>query len=214
MIAVLSILALAVIANARPDVSHLPSGSYLPSYQGGVDSDDGSQMSEDQKHVFFYASPNDETYTHLRINVVPKSHKNTKVIFVKAPHHGGVIPEVVAPPSLAEDKTLVYVLVKKPKDTQSINIPSGLGVKQLKPEVFFIKYNNKHEAESQIHSGIQGNQVGVNVPDLQNEYAFVNALGNGHENGQTGGGLYESNGVSAHDGSAIQHGPPGKSGPY
>ncbi|KAK4881914.1 hypothetical protein RN001_005233 [Aquatica leii] len=216
--------ALVAIVGARPDASHLPSGSYLPSEPhnlygsgdlsslGGIGSDNGFHQSEDEKHVYFYAHPNDEQYTRFRISVVPKSHKNTKIIFVKAPHHAGVIPEVVAPPSLAEDKTLVYVLVKKPVDGQSIIIPAGLGVKQAKPEVFFIKYNNKHEAEAHVHAGIQGQRVGVNVPDLPNDYAFINALGNGHEDG---GIATADHGSAAHSGdSSIKHGPPGASGPY
>ncbi|KAF5279201.1 hypothetical protein FQR65_LT03448 [Abscondita terminalis] len=212
---VLSIVALAAIASARPDVSHLssgsylpPSGSYLPSYDGGLG------QGQEEKHVYFYGSAGDGEYTRLRINVIPQSKKNTKIIFVKAPHHAGVIPEIIAPPSLAEDKTLVYVLVKKPVDGQSISVPAGLGVKQLKPEVFFLKYNNKHDAEGHIQNGIHGNHVGQKVPDLQNEHAFISTLGNGHGDGQGygHGGGYGS-GVSTHVGST-NHGPTGGSGPY
>ncbi|KAK4875631.1 hypothetical protein RN001_012053, partial [Aquatica leii] len=179
---VLVSLALVAVANCRPDVSHLPSGSYLPAKQNSYDHSSHDET-EEEKHVFFYASPGDGHHTKLQINVIPKSKKNTKVIFVKAPHHAGVIPEVMAPQSLAEDKTLVYVLVKKPVQDQSISIPSGLGIKQAKPEVFFIKYKNKEEAEAQVNKGIHGEKVGINVLDLENEYSFINALeskANGH----------------------------------
>ncbi|KAF5279202.1 hypothetical protein FQR65_LT03449 [Abscondita terminalis] len=203
------------IANARPDVSHLPSGSYLPvgsgDYSGTLGLGSGYQQVDEEKSVYFYGSPNDEQYSRFRISVIPNSKKNTKIIFVKAPHHAGVIPEVIAPPSLAEDKTLVYVLVKKPSEGQSISIPAGVGVKHAKPEVFFIKYNNKHEAEAQVNGGVNGQLVGVNVPDLPNEQAFVSTLGN---NGHVNAGDI---GISSHvgtGGDGGHHGPTGISGPY
>ncbi|KAF5279199.1 hypothetical protein FQR65_LT03446 [Abscondita terminalis] len=208
---------LVAIANARPDVSLLPSGSYLPADHSGYDypsPTDGNQ-DDHQKHIYFYAAPDEPTYTHLRINVVPKSQKNTKIIFIKAPHHAGVIPEIIAPPSLAEDKTLVYVLTKKAPTDQSITIPTSLGVNNHKPEVFFIKYNNKVEAEAQVNGGIQGQQVGVNVPDLPNEHAFVSTL-DSHGSSGSGyhGGDYGGAGISTHADGGSKHGPAGASGPY
>ncbi|XP_031355170.1 uncharacterized protein LOC116179513 [Photinus pyralis] len=200
------VVALSLIAAVKcwPDVSHLPTGSYLPpgSSFGGYPPPSGSYLpvdsaGKDEMHVFFYGSAGEDLQAKLKVNVVPASHKNTKIIFVKAPGYK-VVPEVVAPPSQAEDKTLVYVLVKKPQDG-SITIPTGLGVKQAKPEVFFIKYNNKQDAAPQVSAGAQGQQVGSGVPDVGSEDAFVGILGNGGANGHAG---YPS------------HGPSGGSGPY
>ncbi|KAF5273849.1 hypothetical protein FQA39_LY00964 [Lamprigera yunnana] len=218
--------AFVAIANARPDVSHIPSGSYLPinsqqgyhqsGYPGNLGGIGlGGGQSQDQKHVYFYAAPNDEQVTRLRVIVEPKSQRNSKIIFIKSPSHGGIIPEIVAPPSSSEDRTLVYVLVKRPQDGQSVTVPAGLGVKQHKPQVFFIKYNNKQEAQHQINGGIQGQQIGINIPDVQSEHAFVNALGNGH--GGSGAVDHGSAGVSTHfeiSDNANNHGPTGISGPY
>ncbi|XP_031349474.1 uncharacterized protein LOC116175478 [Photinus pyralis] len=190
-------LSLVAVANCRPDVSHLiPTGSYLPVAPPSgnyLPSDSPYGSDKDEKHVYFYGSDEDH-YVRFKVNVVPASHKNTKIIFVKAPGFG-IVPEVVAPPSQAEDKTLVYVLVKKPQDG-SISIPTGLGVKQEKPQVFFIKYNSKQDAASQVSAGAQGQQVGHSVPDLGSESAFVGTLGNGAQaNGHSGGG-YPSGGPS------------------
>ncbi|XP_031352038.1 uncharacterized protein LOC116177259 isoform X2 [Photinus pyralis] len=195
-------LSLVAVAKCRPDVSlAIPSGAYLPIGQSHADYSSsfpsgvyGAPISEDQRHVYFYAGGED-LYSRLKINIVPTSHKNTKIIFVKAPSHQ-VVPEVIAPPSLTEDKTLVYVLVKKPQDG-SITIPSGVGIKQTKPEVFFIKYNSKHDAASQVTAGAHGQQVGSSVPDVGSEGAFVNTL-RGADAGGYGG----------------NHGQPGASGPY
>ncbi|KAF5273911.1 hypothetical protein FQA39_LY01026 [Lamprigera yunnana] len=215
---VLSIISVLVaMVTARPDASHTPSGSYLPvdNYNnnlGGSGSGGGSY--EDQKHVYFYAAPNDDHHVRFRVVVEPKSHKNSKIIFVKAPSFGGIIPEIIAPPSTSEDKTLVYVLTKNPLQSQSVTVPVGLGVKQHKPEVFFIKYNNKNDAAADVSSGVQGQQVGVNVPSLPDENTFVNTLGNGQSYGGSGGygGGVGSTSVSIDDGTG--HGPAGISGPY
>ncbi|KAF5273912.1 hypothetical protein FQA39_LY01027 [Lamprigera yunnana] len=206
---VLAIISVFVaMVTARPDVSHIPSGSYLPSDNynnnfGGIGS--GGGFNQEQKHVYFYASPNDEQHVRFRIVVEPKSHKSSKIIFVKAPSFGGIIPEIIAPPSTSEDKTLVYVLTKNPLQSQSVTVPVGLGVKQHKPEVFFIKYNNKNDAAAGVSGGVQGQRVGVNVPNLSDQHAFINSLGDGRGNGYYSG----SGGIGG-----TGHGPAGISGPY
>ncbi|KAK5644737.1 hypothetical protein RI129_006037 [Pyrocoelia pectoralis] len=202
-------LSLVAVAKSRPDVSHLgpsqgsslpttivtlddvpestdgtqlePSKSYLPTTIVTLDDGRGSTFDtqdEDQRHVYFYGSSEGDLYSKFTINVIPSSNKNTKILFIKSPSHQGVIPEVIAPPSVSEDKTLVYVLVKKPQDG-SITIPVGLGTKHSKPEVYFIKYNKKQDAEAQIKSGVQGEQVGSSVPDVGSENAFVGTLDSG-----------------------------------
>ncbi|KAF5279200.1 hypothetical protein FQR65_LT03447 [Abscondita terminalis] len=195
-------VSLVAIASARPGGYHHPSGGYLPA----LSCCDNNNQQEEETHVYFYGSPQDVTHTRFRINVIPKSKKTKKVIFVKAPHHAGVLPEIVAPPSLVEDKTLVYVLLKKPIDGQSISIPSNLGIKQAKPEVFFIKYHDKLQAEAEVNSGVRGQRVGTNVPELPNEQTFVNSLGNGegkgYHYGPRSGTSFDSNGGNG-DGSDV-----------
>ncbi|KAB0795939.1 hypothetical protein PPYR_10000 [Photinus pyralis] len=292
------ILSLVAVINARPDVSHLPTGSYLPSghlgessgqfgsisslggqFGGGQTSFGGGQASlgglggqssfgqtsfgsqstfgggsyeghtggigvggigvgggfQDQKHVYFFAAPEEESSGRLRIQIVPNSQRNTKIIFVKAPSYGAVQPEVIAPPSISEDKTLVYVLVKRPDHGGSISIPAGAGVKASKPEVYFIKYKSQQDARQLISGGLQGQQVGANVPDLGNEASFVRTLDSGvsnvglgstsftsgtsqgtsigsigsHTSGSHSSGIFTS-GTSG----SSQYGPAGASGPY
>ncbi|KAF5279197.1 hypothetical protein FQR65_LT03444 [Abscondita terminalis] len=156
-------------------------------YQGFNDGFNGYSQLEAQKHIYFFSAPNEPEYTPLRIYLQPKSQKNTKIIFIKAPHHGGVIPEIIAPPSLSEDKTLVYVLSKKP-ESQSITIPAGVDVRQTKPQVFFIKYNNKYDAKSKIEGGLQGHKVGADVPNIENGDHFVNTLDGNPSHGTVGYG--------------------------
>ncbi|KAK4877521.1 hypothetical protein RN001_010027 [Aquatica leii] len=279
---VVAVTLIAAIA-ARPDVSHLPTGSYLPSTGhissesghfgsitgggigligtsgfggagdlhgiggiggiGGISgiggiggiggiSGGGSGLVHDQKHVYFFAAPEEYSSSRLRINVVPNSQRNTKIIFVKAPSYGSVVPEVVAPQSLSEDKTLVYVLVKKPEHGGQITIPAGVGVKQAKPEVYFIKYKTQHDAQQLIQGGLQGQQVGSHVPDIGNAANFVSTLESAASHGSGtligGGGSHGSIGsigsisTSGSHGSSVftsgstggSFGPAGASGPY
>ncbi|KAF5286132.1 hypothetical protein FQA39_LY16415 [Lamprigera yunnana] len=306
MKSLLIVVALIAVIHARPDVSHIPSGSYLPSGGGGHFGSGSSHFNQfgtggfgghggsggisggghggfsyhqsshggiggggfgghggiggggfgghggiggggfgghgggfvqDQKHVYFYAAPEEEHGSRLRINIVPNSQRNTKIIFVKAPTYGSVTPEVIAPQSLSEDRTLVYVLVKRPENGGQITIPTGAGVKPSKPEVYFIKYKTQHDAHQQITGGLQGQQVGSHVPDLGNESSFVQTLSSGSSSvigGAHGGGIIGgggSIGIGSHSsggsisfgshgsGSSVHtsgsnFGPAGASGPY
>ncbi|KAF5306114.1 hypothetical protein FQA39_LY09092 [Lamprigera yunnana] len=110
----------------------------------GIGGMGGGGFVQDQKHVYFFGAPEDKHRSCFRINVVPNSQRNIKIIFVKALTYESVTPEVIGPPSLSKDKTLVYVLVKRPENDEQVTIPAGIGVKPSKPEVYFIKYKTQH----------------------------------------------------------------------
>ncbi|XP_031347085.1 elastin-like [Photinus pyralis] len=247
---VFSFAALAAARPELPSGSYLPTGGHIGSFEssgshingisggfggiggisgiggiGGIGSIGGiggiGGFQQDQKHVYFYAAPEEEHASRLRINIVPNSQRNTKIIFVKAPSYGGVVPEVIAPPSLSEDKTLVYVLVKRPQDGGQITIPAGAGVKQAKPEVFFIKYKSQHDAEAAIRGGLNGQAVGSSVSDLGNESSFVRTLASGShghgaigDSGFGGGFGHIGGGIIGTGGAGAKFGPAGESGPY
>lgn len=78
-----------------------------------------------------------------------------QIIFIKAPTystHSQIIP--IVPQN--EDKTIVYVLSKKPTYEANVEIPEPPVTEPSKPDVFFIKYKNQQEAE-QAQQSIQGN---------------------------------------------------------
>jgi hypothetical protein len=60
-------------------------------------------------------------------------------------------------PQFAQDeqKTLIYVLVKKPEEAPEINIPAPVTTVSSKPEVYFIRYKTQKEAGGVIgcHGG-------------------------------------------------------------
>lgn len=82
---------------------------------------------------------------------------NSTVIFIKAPTYtqkSAIIP--VFPTH--EEKTIVYVLSKKPEIQQNIEFPEPPVTEPSKPEVFFIKYRNQQEAD-QAQQSIQGDFI-------------------------------------------------------
>ncbi|KAB0795875.1 hypothetical protein PPYR_09936 [Photinus pyralis] len=171
--------------------SRLPTGSYLPdsgikvigsessggdgSYIGLPGSGGGQQAGSDRS-VYFFAIPDDETQSRLRINILPSTHSSNRVIFIKAPSYAPPIPEVISAPSTSDEKTVIYVLSKKPQPASPISIPASAIVKQTKPQIFFIKYGSRAEAENAIASGLKGNLVGGGLQDLQNEQSFIKAI--------------------------------------
>lgn len=107
------------------------------------------------KHFYVHAAPEEpEEQTGPRYVQVGRSRKTYKVIFIKAPSYDSsarVIP--VLPQN--EEKTVVYVLSKKPDFNQDIQIPEQPVTEPPKPEVFFIKYKTQQEAEN-ARNQIQG----------------------------------------------------------
>lgn len=101
-----------------------------------------------------------------------------------------------------EEKTLVYVLVKKPDDQQDIVIPTPAPTQPSKPEVYFIKYKTQKDGGSGGGSGGYDSGSG--------------GIGGGSGGGGSGG--YDlgggSGGGSGGGAPSTNYGPPGKSGPY
>lgn len=140
----------------------LNGGSLLQSYQGSQATGQqyASQSTSAQsynaaqqlppivtKSFYVHAAPDDpEENVGPRFVQVGRARKNYKVIFIKAPTYGSssqIIP--ILPQN--EEKTIVYVLSKKPELNQQIQIPEQPVTEPSKPEVFFIKYKNQEEAQ-------------------------------------------------------------------
>ncbi|KAK4877526.1 hypothetical protein RN001_010032 [Aquatica leii] len=236
--------------NVQPTIQKIPTGSYLPINTGiqvpQTNFGDGSfltvpghetvhHIGAGQKSVYFYAAPDDdEIHSRLRINILPSSQSSTRVIFIKAPAYAAPIPEVYSAPSDASDKTVIYVLSKKPDAASAISIPTNTIVKPSKPEIYFIKYGSQQEAQQAIASGLHGNVVGENIQDLLNEHSFIQTIKDGSSGIGTSGihGTFVTGGVTgsvsttpsigtgtitvttAKPSKGTHFGPAGESGPY
>lgn len=82
--------------------------------------------------------------------------KRYNIIFIKSPN---VARPTLIQPQQSEDKTIVYVLVKKPDDITQVAQPE---IRHGKPEVFFIKYKAQTEqtpVEVEHEAAIQPQQT-------------------------------------------------------
>uniref|UniRef100_A0A0A1X3F0 DUF243 domain-containing protein n=1 Tax=Zeugodacus cucurbitae TaxID=28588 RepID=A0A0A1X3F0_ZEUCU len=128
--------------------------SYNAAYQQSSISQDGGyayapQPTTVHKHVYVHVPPKDfedEDVIETRVRHAPAAkQKHYKIVFIKAPAPPSIRPPVVPPPPQNEEKTLIYVLHKKPEATKDIVIPTAAPTKPSKPEVYFIKYKTKKE---------------------------------------------------------------------
>lgn len=121
-----------------------------------------------EKHIYVHVPPEDleednsqKSVTQQQLSVPPKKHY--KIIFIKAPSYPtpnyNQLAAAVAPQT--EEKTLVYVLVKKPESPsiEQIQQIQQSSFKSSKPEVYFIKYKTRKENDSSQYSVNSQNTV-------------------------------------------------------
>lgn len=122
-----------------------------------------------QKHIYVHVPPpdQDELAQQLPVQQGATAQKHYKIIFIKAPSGPSVAQQLaqIAPQSQSEEKTLVYVLVKKPESLEEIqqSIPRAPAQQPSKPEVYFIKY----KAQTQTDGFGQSQPIGLSSPSLQ-----------------------------------------------
>lgn len=104
------------------------------------------------KHFYIHAAPDEPEVPRPRQPITfPPPQKHYKIIFIKTPSQPAYPPQYIPIPPQNEEKTIVYVLVKKPEEPQDIVIPKVEPKPPTKPEVFFIKYNNKEDSQAVIN---------------------------------------------------------------
>lgn len=110
------------------------------------------------KHFYVHAAPEEpDEETGPRFIPLGQSQKTYKIIFIKAPTYSSksqVIP--VLPQN--QEKTIIYVLSKKPEFDQTVSLPGPTPTEPSKPEVFFVKYKTQEEAD-RAQKQIQGNYI-------------------------------------------------------
>jgi len=135
-------LSLAAFVTARPE----PPVSYgAPSYQSSAPVYGAPAPQQIvHRHVYVHAAPDEITPTEtkiIRAGGNPEKHVN--IIFVKAPSHSSQSLTEVQLPEQPQQKTLVYVLVKKPESSNSVQVRGPAPTKPSKPEVYFIRYKDQ-----------------------------------------------------------------------
>jgi Domain of unknown function (DUF243) len=115
------------------------------------------------KNIYIYLPPQEPEASFEQQNLVaPTPQLHYKIIFIKAPSYEQQLRQQAAAAAANQEKTLVYVLSKRPDDIADLATPTPEEYKPEKPEVYFIKYRTKAVAnEAQAQSQEQGQ---FNVP--------------------------------------------------
>jgi hypothetical protein len=93
--------------------------------------------------------PEDEVQVQQQQAFAAAPRKHYKIIFIKAPSAPSISQQVAAAQAQNSEKTLIYVLVKKPEDISNFEAPEPSSpLAPSKPEVYFIKYKTQKEASS------------------------------------------------------------------
>lgn len=111
--------------------------------------DNGPKETQVHKHIYVHVPPKefeeeDAVQPRVTHQGGPKQ-KHYKIVFIKAPSPPAMRAPIVPPAPQNEEKTLIYVLHKKPESQPDIVIPTPAPTKPSKPEVYFIKYKTKKE---------------------------------------------------------------------
>ncbi|KAK3912592.1 Oxoglutarate dehydrogenase [Frankliniella fusca] len=138
------------------------------------------QDADVHKHVYVHVAPEEpaEQQAPLVVNAQRKPKKHYKIVFIKTPSALPPSSAYVNVPQPDQEKTLIYVLSKKPDLQQSLVLSTPAPTQPAKPEVFFIRYKT-NEAKPQNQVAYQGGQVvnggnvlggGNGVKPLTNSY--------------------------------------------
>ncbi|XP_065172983.1 uncharacterized protein [Atheta coriaria] len=159
-----------------------PSNSYAPpsgSY-GGPQPQYGAppQQPTVHKHVYVHVPPPEQEYHAPRKPIqVAAPQKHYKIIFIKAPAPPAPTAPVIPLQPQNEEKTLVYVLVKKPEEAPEINIPTPAPTQPSKPEVYFIRYKTQKQEGGYQASGVPESQYGAPAAPPSSEYGAPSSGG-------------------------------------
>lgn len=175
------------------------------------------------KHIYVHVPPpelEDEPQQKAQVRV-PAPQKNYKIIFIKAPSTAVNQAPQIPPIPQNEEKTLVYVLVKKPEDQTDIQISTPAPTEPSRPEVYFIRYKTQKESGGQrgnveseddtVEVGAReggAGQGGSGLGDATAEQA------GGRQGGASAGGYSYNSPRSSSNEISRQYGAPNTSGPY
>ncbi|RZC41317.1 DUF243 domain containing protein, partial [Asbolus verrucosus] len=97
-----------------------------------------------RKHIYLHVAPPEPEEFKQQSHISERqATKHYKIIFIKVPSSPVQTVPSVSLQSQTEEKTLVYVLVKKPDEPSAISLPTVTSTQPTKPEVYFIRYKTR-----------------------------------------------------------------------
>jgi hypothetical protein len=102
-----------------------------------------------QKHIYVHVPPPEpEEHIAQQLPQFRPAQKHYKIVFIKAPTPPTPTAANIQLPGQDEQKTLIYVLVKKPDEAEALNIQQPAPTQPSKPEVYFIKYKTQKQVST------------------------------------------------------------------
>lgn len=98
------------------------------------------------RHVYVYTAPQEEEIFQQKVTATGAAQKHYKIIFIKAPSYSTYTQQQLAAQAQSQEKTIIYVLAKKPDEPGDITLPTVAPTPPSKPEVYFIRYKTQKEA--------------------------------------------------------------------
>jgi len=149
-----------VLAKPAPEA---PVSSYFPPSSGGGGSygppadryGPPQQNPVIHKHVYVHVPPPEapEYKPPKQLPQPQPPQKHYKIVFIKAPTPPTpTAPQLPPLPQPDEEKTLIYVLVKKPEEAPDVVLPTQAPTQPSKPEVYFIRYKTQVTSPSFLFS--------------------------------------------------------------
>lgn len=134
---------------------HTGSSSGSVSHQGG-------QLSPlIHKHIYVHVAPPElDEAQRQEINAASAAKKHYKIIFIKTPSYASPSALEYQAQGQSQEKTLIYVLVKRPDDVEQGSFVTSTKTRPSKPEVYFIRYKAQQDTSS-VNSGSTGGTIGV-----------------------------------------------------
>lgn len=105
------------------------------------------------KRFYIHSAPEEEdNEIDERFITIGKPRKNYNIVFIRAPHKAPSKTKLKIVPAINEDKTVIYVLAKKPTESEIEAHVQEYATTTAKPEVYFIKYKTNEEAAHAQHT--------------------------------------------------------------
>ncbi|XP_018325692.1 uncharacterized protein LOC108737372 [Agrilus planipennis] len=151
-----------IVPNYQPSYQSSYQSNYYPSLQTqqqNIDVQLQPSAVEHRKSFYFYSAP-EEPETRTRITIpIPPPQKRTNYIFVKAPVSRPQPVPVIVPQGGVDQKTVVYVLVRKNnQQVKPVVLDGPAPSPPQKPEVVFVNYDSAQQVHNLIHGTAHGEQ--------------------------------------------------------
>jgi len=117
---------------------------------------------------YVHSAPEEPEDRQNKILRVPGNQdKHVNIIFVKTPSTDSLQNTEIELPQQGQQKTLVYVLLRKGEASSDVKIRGPAPTQPAKPEVYFIRYKNEEQQIAAPQQNFQSSPIQTSPPRPQ-----------------------------------------------